>query len=457
MNRYVKYIFIITGIIFICNAGRAAEAPAVTTAPAVTSVAPETGTPMTWEECVKEAAKNHPDLVSAQQSIKSSQADKTISASGLFPQISTDFNASRSKSSGGSSSGGSGGSGGGSSGGSNAVNNFNYGVTGNQLIFDGFQTVNKVNAAAENIKASQQSYNFTSSQVRQRLRAAFVNLLKAQEGLKISEEIYQRRRQNFELVTLKYEGGIENKGSLLTEQANLRQAQYDIEVSKRAIELAQRQLTKELGRLQLMPVLAKGEFAVKDDARAKPDFIALAVNHPTLQQFAAQKNAAAFNLKTAKGEFLPTITANGGADRSDSVWPPKGNSWNIGAAISFPIFEGGKRLADISKANAQLTKAEADERSTRDGIIESLTDTWTSLQNALENVDVQNTFLTANEERAKIAEAQYSIGFVTFNDWLIIEDNLVSTKQSYLNAQAQALLAEANWIQAKGETLEYAQ
>lgn len=395
---------------------------------------------MTWDDCVKEAAKNHPDLVSAQMSVKSSQADKSIAASGLFPQVSTDLTTSRSKSSG-----------------SSAANNYNYGVTGSQLIFDGFQTANKVNAAAENINAARQGYNFTSSQVRFRLRNAFVNLLKAQESLHIRDEIFQRRKQNFELVTLKYEGGMENKGSLLAEQANLRQAHYDMTTAKRDIELAQRQLTKELGRAQLTPMTAKGEFTVNDAAREKPDFVAIAANHPTLQQLTAQKNAAAFNVKTAKGEFLPSITATGNANKDDTVWPPKGNEWSIGAAVSFPIFEGGKRFADVSKANAQLTKAEADERSSRDGIIESLTDAWTSLQNALDNVDVKYQFLTANEERAKITEAQYSIGFVSFNDWIIIEDNLVSAKNSYLNAQAQALIAEANWIQAKGETLENVQ
>ena len=105
---------------------------------------------------------------------------------------------------------------------------------------------------------------------------------------------------------------------------------------------------------------------------------------------------------------------------------------------------------------AKTLKAEADERSSRDGIIQTLTDTWTTLQNTLDNVDVQNQFLTANTERVKITEAQYSIGFISFDNWTIIEDNLVSAKLSFLNAQADALLAEANWIQAKGETVEYA-
>ncbi len=466
MKKDIKCILAAAAVIFMCGGARGEEAPAAPVAPAMPAypamtaapATPEPLTPMSWDDCVKMAAKNHPDLISAQQSIKSSQADRSITASGLFPQISTDLNASRSKSSGGSSSGGSsGGSGGFSSGSSGAINNYTYGVTGNQLIFDGFQTINKVNSAAENIKAAQQSYYFTSSQVRQRLRVAFINLLNAQESVKISQEIYDRRRQNYELVTLSYEAGTENKGSLLTEQANVRQALYNISVAKRGVELAQRQLTKEMGLLQLVPVMAKGDFIVKDAAIVKPDFIAIGANNPTLQKLIALKNAASFNVKSAKGEFLPTITASGDAGKNDSVWPPKGNEWTIGAAVSFPIFEGGKRFADVSKANALLTKAEADERSSRDGIIQSLTDTWTSLQNALDNVDVQNQFLSAADERAKIAEAQYSIGFVSYNDWTIIENNFASAKTTYLNAEAQALTAEANWIQAKGETLENVQ
>lgn len=407
----------------------------------------------TWEDCVKEAAKNNPDLVSAKESVNSAAADKSITASGLFPQISADAGVSKSKS-------GSGGgqSSGGASGASNSsTNNYNYGVSGSQLIFDGFNTANKVNAAAENIKAAQESYRFTSSDVRLRLRTAFIELLKAQDGLRIKEEIYNRRRQNYELVTLRYESGQENKGSLMTEEANLIQARYDVTQAKRDIELAQRKLTKELGRTETAPLVAKGDFAVKEKARDMPDFAAIAESNPSLKQLIAQKNAAVFNLKSAKAEFMPQITANGSAGRTDTSWPPENDNWSIGAAISFPIFEGGKRIADINKATAQLNKAKADEKSGLDGVIETLQDKWTSLQRALDNVDIQKQFLAANEERAKITEAQYSIGFVSFNDWIIIENNLVDAKNSYLNAQASALLAEANWIQAKGETLENVQ
>ena len=70
-------------------------------------------------------------------------------------------------------------------------------------------------------------------------------------------------------------------------------------------------------------------------------------------------------------------------------------------------------------------------------------------------MDVQKLNLTATEERSKISQAQYSIGLISFDNWTIIEDNLVTAKSAYLNAESAALLAEANWIQAKGETIEY--
>jgi outer membrane protein TolC len=79
------------------------------------------------------------------------------------------------------------------------------------------------------------------------------------------------------------------------------------------------------------------------------------------------------------------------------------------------------------------------------------------LQDAIETVEVQKKQLDAAEERAKIAEAEYATGFISYDNWTIIEDNLVSAKTRYLDAEANALFAEANWVQAKGEVLEYAQ
>ncbi len=400
---------------------------------------------LTWQDCVKEAAKNHPDLISAQEAVKQSEAAKRVTVSALFPQINATADATRTKTPGSNGSRGT------------TSNNYSYGANGTQLIFDGIKTINNVNAAKENIKAAQYNYKFTSAAVRLRLRTAFIDLLKAQEALKITDDIAKIRKRNLDLITLRYQSGMEHRGALLTAQANMAQANFEIAQARRNMRSVQRELVREMGRGEFSSVLVKADFAVKDSSRERPDFEEIAKNSPSLLELIAKINQASYSLKATYGNFLPQITGQAGVDRTDSRWPPQNKGWNLGLGVSLPIFEGGLRTAEVAQAEAILHQARANERSGRDAVVVALEQAWASLQDSIETVDVQRQFLTANEERAKIAEAQYSTGFITYDNWTIIEDNLVSAKSQYLNAQANALLAEANWIQAKGEILEYAE
>ena len=70
-------------------------------------------------------------------------------------------------------------------------------------------------------------------------------------------------------------------------------------------------------------------------------------------------------------------------------------------------------------------------------------------------MDVQHKAFDAAAQRSEIADAQYSTGFIAFDNWTIIEATLVTAKKSFLSAKSNMLLAEADWIQAKGEPLEY--
>jgi len=404
---------------------------------------------LTWEDCLVEAKKNHPDLISAEENINQQKASKAITASALYPQIDSSLDASTTKTSTTSSTTG--------ITTSTTTDSYSYGMTATQLVFDGLKTMNDVNAAKENIKSAQQNYRFTSSEVRLNLRTAFINLLKSQELIKVEEEILKIRRDNLMLITLRYQSGLEHWGALLTAEANAAQASFELAQAEREVGLAQRQLTKEMGRKELKPISAKGDFTVYDVAKEKPEFELLVKNNPSLLELVAKKNAASFNIKSSYADFAPQLSGNAGANRKSAQWPPQNDNWNAGLSLTMPIFEGGLRLAQVSKAQAAYNQVAADERSKRDSVVVSLEQTWAALQDALETVKVQQKALNAAEERSKIAEAQYSTGFIAFDNWIIIENDLVNAKKAYLNAQASAMFAEANWIQAKGETLEYAE
>jgi len=394
------------------------------------------GEALTWKDCLDEASKKHPDLISAEEKINQEEAGKYIAGSGLYPQVDASIDWSHTKT-------------------TAKRNSYSYGVAGTQLIYNGSKTINDLKSAAENIKAAEYNYKFISSEVRYRLRAAFVNLLKDQEMLGLAGNIAKIRRDNLILITMRYEAGLEHKGALLAADADLTQAEFEVAQAKRALEVSQKALLKEMGRQDFSSIEAQGELKVKDLALEKPDFEAIAHNNPSIGKLSAQTKAASFGVKSSEADFYPEITASAGADRSGAHWPPDQDQWDIGIGLSVPMFEGGLRKAEVKKAKSLFNQAQADERSKKDSVILALEQAWAGFQDAIEEVGVQKKFLEAAEERAKIAEGQYSLGLIQFDNWTIIEDSLVKAKKAFLDSRANALLAEAGWIEAKGETLEY--
>ncbi len=393
---------------------------------------------LTWMECVIIAQKIHPDVLSAEEKFTQSKADKALSQSGVFPQITAGEDSSISKVEK-----------------SKSSKSHSLSVSGKQLLFDGAKTGAGVKEALENVKAAEYNKDVVSSNVRLNLRTAFVDLLRAQEVIGLTEDILALRKQNVELVSLRYDAGREHMGSLLTTKANLARAEFEAAQAKRQLELAQARLNKELGKGKYSPLKVRGDFILTENLEQKPDMPELAVNNPFLKQLASKKEAARWGISSAQADYFPQVYADASAGRSDQKFPPEKNNWSAGLSFSWPLFEGGSRKAQVDKSQSVFRQSEQDLRSGKDSVIYTLEQNWANLLDARDNVLVLNKFLEAAGERSKIAQAQYSNGLITFNDWTIIEDSLVNAKKSYLDAQSNALLAEANWVQAKGGRLGY--
>jgi len=395
---------------------------------------------LTWDDCVREAAKNNPDLISAGEAVRSSEAAEKISASGQYPQIDGRVSGALTKSSG-----------------SATAETYSADLSGSQLVFDAKKTINDVKAAREDIAASKQNFRYASADVRQALRRAFVDLLKAQELIRIAEDIYTIRRGSMELITLRYQSGLEHKGALLTSESNLAQAQYAVNSAQRDLSVARSNLSKDMGRGKAAEIAVIGDFAVRDIPAGDIDMEAIAARHPLVLRSVAEKNAAEFNLRGAYADYAPSLSVDASLGKSGTTFLPQDTRKSAGFTLSMPLFEGGLRNAQVAQAKASVNKLQADETSVRNGVAAALEQYRAALLEAIDNAAVHEKALAAAEERARIAEAQYSIGTMAFDSWTIIEDNLVSAKRAYLNARAAALLAEADWVQAKGETLEYEQ
>ncbi len=395
---------------------------------------------LTWEQCASEARQAHPDLYSALAVLQQAESDKRITKGAQLPQLSIGASSQESGSTAKASS---------------ASSRFSYSISASQLLFDGHKTANLVSSNEESIKAAQQNYSAISSDVRFFLRSAFADLLKAQDLVALVREIAARRSNNERLINLRYQGGREHIGSLRQAEADLASAMFDVSQAERGLLLAQAKLASAIGRDQHTPLSVEGEFRPKELSTVKPDIALLVKQHPLFQELDAQSRAARYALDASRSAFAPQLylTASVGRSAIDQL-PVNPVDWNGGVTLSIPIYEGGTGRARISRAMAVLSQDNAREKSGYLQLYDSLEESWKGFLDARQLVMVRKKFLDAAVERSTIANAQYSNGLLSFNEWIIIENNLVSGKKEYLNAEANLLIAEAQWIHAKGGGLE---
>lgn len=396
-------------------------------------------TVLSWSDCVREAAKNNPEIAASREVINQRKAQKRVATSPMLPQVSAEASTSKTD----------------TFSGGNLRDNNTYSAKGEQLIFDGFKTYNEFKSAEQDIGASQYSHTVLSSEIRYNLRRAFAQLLAAQKLVPITAGIITRRQQNLDMLKLRYESGREHQGALLLAEANLAQARYDHRKAKRDISAAQYALRKELGWKKDVPIRVRGSFALHTDLKAKPELRKIAEAHPEVKRVAAEKGAASYGYKAAKSEFFPTLKLSAEAGRVRVGGFGNDNGWSVGAQASMPIFEGGRRIANTDRAKARLLEVESSETSAFDTVLSDLENAWQQLRDAAEYYRVQKKYMEADEVRAKIARAQYANGLLIFDNWIIIEDNYVRSQKAYVNAQAEMMIAEANWKRARGEALGY--
>ena len=389
---------------------------------------------LTWQQCVSEAQRAHPDLASSLALLQQAETDKQITSGGRLPQVSLGLSSLEQGS---------------SNAGSSSL--FSYSLSARQLLYDGRKTSSQIESNAESIKAAQQNYRTVSAAVRFALRSAFTELLKAQHLVGLTREIAERRQKNVRLITLRYQGGRENIGSLRQAEADLAQAKFEVAQAERGLALAQSTLASALGRESHQPLRVQGTFSASNGSTEKPDIALLAAQHPLLQQLGARSRAAAHDVEAARHAFSPQLYLTSSLGRSvPERLPLDGVDWSAGLTLSVPIYEGGSGTAKVTKARAVARQQQAQERSGYLQIMNALEQSWKVFQDAQQMALVSKKFLEAAVERATIATAQYSNGLITFNDWVLIEDKLVGAKKNFLNAEADLLLAEAQWMQSKG-------
>lgn len=394
--------------------------------------APAGAETLDWKMCVERANRDHPAVQAARSALVSAEADVVSSRATYLPDV--DGSASHSRAHG-----------------SSSTDNYSYGVSASQRIYPGLTDQPEVARAKIRLDAARADLDATEATVRLELKSAYAELLYAQSFVALAETIAMRRQENVKLVKARFDAGREHRGSFLRGKAQSDQAAFELRQARRALKVAQRNLLNAMGQDTWAAVRVAQPLSVPRVPESV-DLLRAADQSPEVRSAEADRGAAELGIVIARRVFHPTISASASASRSAKSWPPRTQSgeWTGNFSMSVPLFKGGSEKSDVRAAVADAEQQAAATRDVRQDVISTLESRMADLADAVENVSIRENFLEAAQMRAEIAQAQYTSGLLSFEDWDIIENDLITQQKSTLAAGRDATNAEARWEETIG-------
>ena len=395
---------------------------------------------LSWEQCVKELRTQNPEFSSTEQAIDSAEAKKRATWSGFLPQLSANAGVTRNNL-------------GVTSAGLNSNRDqFSLGVQASENIFAGFKDYYKVARANRGLSLAKANQDFIKARLSSELKTSFANLLFNQEQSLLAASIIKRRQDNMRMVKLRYEGGRENKGSFLFSKASLEQALFESQQIERSREVSKLTLARVLGQTDSSDFEVSGslQWSEPEPNPQVQKWVSLTPEH---RQAEAQWQIADADRLIARGDFFPDISLTGSYSKIGTNFPPNDPRWSVGISLALPFFPGGQNIFNYQSASAEANRSDFLKTNTDNQLLAKLKQTHAALLDSIGLHHVAKNFLEASEARAIISRGKYQNGLMTFEDWDLIETDLINRQKTELQARRDVVLAEAAFEQAQGKSV----
>lgn len=391
---------------------------------------------LTFEDSIALAVKSNLEVQASYEALKSVQADKKSARGAFFPKVSAALTYEKANTEN-------------KSGASSTTDNYSGTLTLTQNLFNGFQDYSALKIADSKILSEEANLQETKAQISYDLKNAMANYFYAKDSLNLSKDIKKRREDNLRMVELRFDSGRENKGSVLLSKAYLEQAKLDLFKAENAMETSLIYLRRVLNLPENEPIEITTTPLVSDPG--VPDYGAIIASTPTTKKFKATLAGATASLESSKSGFYPDVNLSASVGKTGADFFPDDNKrWSAGATLSWSLFDGGKDLYSTFSSEYQV---KASEKRLENQNLEQrriLSQAYSNFREAISTVKVSAAFLEAAKVRADISRSKYNNGLSNFDDWDLIENDLINKQKDYNLQIRNRLQASAAWEQAQG-------
>ncbi len=287
---------------------------------------------------------------------------------------------------------------------------------------------------------------------------AFYDVLATQQQIKVAAENIVRTERSLQDATNQYKAGITDKIDYKRATISLN----NIKASKKSNEEQVRAKIQYLKSLMNYPDSAAFNI-IYDSLALEKDVVIDTLQRPDYRNrieyklLETQRKLLQSNVLYNKWGFLPTVGINGAYFlnyQNDQVSKLYGNNFpNSYAALTvgLPIFQGGKRKANIRTAELQLSRSDQDIISLKNGVNSQYAQALAVYKGSNENYLALKENVALAKEVYDVIQLQYRSGIKTYLEVITAETDLRTSQINYFNALYQVLSGKVDVQRALGQ------
>ena len=172
---------------------------------------------------------------------------------------------------------------------------------------------------------------------------------------------------------------------------------------------------------------------------------AIASHHFDFQRSQLSTAVSEVDLSLTKKNFYPTLGLAGSLGRVGPTFFPENTHWSVGLNLTIPIYNGGRDFQGFAAAQSMARAAHADEVGQVLDLRSMIIETHVAWTESAQKLKVAENFYLAASLRAEVARERYANGLASFEDWDLVENDLIQREKTQITAKKDLLMAESKW------------
>ncbi|MBN2655300.1 MAG: TolC family protein [Nitrospirae bacterium] len=319
-----------------------------------------------------------------------------------------------------------------------------------QNIYDFGKTAAQVNIQELLYESSSMDLVNAAQQITANVKQAYFNVLQTEKNRDLALDVVKQYKEHLDIAVKMFEVGLKPKFDVTKAEVDLSNAKLNLIKAENSFRLSWISLKTAMGQPQAPEFKLINILGFKKYELTLPKAINKALaNRPDLKSMSIKQKAAEKNIELAQKGYYPAVTGIASYTKAGDNLSPD-NSWNVGAAITFPIFSGFLTKHQIEEAKASMRLAKANEDAVKQDILLEVQQAMLNLNEAEERITAAELTVRQADENLEIAKGRYNAGVgspIEVTDALTTYSN---AKTAHTAALYDYKIAQSNLEKAMG-------